>query len=311
MAVVTSDFLAGVRTNFRALFEREFAAATGLQGWRQFVLETPSDSEIESYNWFGTVPLMQDVTHGTVQLAGLRPDNFSLTNAEFQAAIEVERAALERDKLNLIMPRVTQLSAEAARHPGQKIFQNVLNNDVAFDGSAYFANTRTIGESANIDNILTGTGITVAQIQTDLGAAVAQMRVYQDDQGRPMNLRGNMIMIPPELEGPMWQALNRSGGDGVNEPVIPVSDNGVWSASGYSVAINPYLTDANNWYLFHVGAGDLRPFIFQTEKRPVLEADTNPNDRATILARTFVYSVYGRYQTGMTDPRLGIETTNT
>ena len=310
MAVVTSDFLAGVRTNFRALYEREFQAAQGLQGWEKLVLTQPSDGELNTYNWFGTVPLMQNVTHGTVQLAGLLPDNFSLTNQEFQSAIEVERAAFERDKLGLIMPRIQQLGGEAARHPGQLIMQHVLNNDNAFDAASFFGDTRTIGNSANIDNNLAGSGITVANIQTDLGSAVAQMRVFEDDQGRPMNLRGNVIMVPPELEQLMFQALNRVSGDAVVSPVIPVTENGIWAASGYQVIVNPYLTDANDWFLFHVGQGAMKPFIFQVEKRPVLESDTNPNDRATILARTFVYSVYGRYQTGMTDPRLGVRTVN-
>ena len=242
---------------------------------------------------------------------GLLPDNFSITNSEYQVAIEVERAALERDQLGLITPRIQQLGQEAARHPGQLIFQHVLNNDNAFDGASFFGDTRVIGASANIDNQLAGTGVTVAQIQTDLGVAVSAMRLFQDDHGRPMNLRGNVIMVPAELEQPMWQALNRSTGDGVNAPAQPVSDNGLWQASGYNVAVNPYLTDVNDWYLFHVGGGMMKPFIWQVEKTPVLESDTNPNDRNTILARTFVYSVYGRYATGMTDPRLGVLTTNT
>lgn len=310
MAVVTSDFLAGVRTNFRALFNREFAAAQGLQGWQGMALRMDSDGELNTYNWFDTVPKMQDVTHGTVDLQGLRPDNFSITNSEYQAAIEVERAALERDKLGLISPRIAQLGQEAARHPGELVFNHVLNNDNAFDGSSFFADTRTIGGSGNIDNNLAGSGTSVAQIQTDLEAAVAAMRVFEDDNARPMNLRGNVIMVPPELEGLMWRALNRDMGDGVNTPVIPVADSGVWQASGYRVIVNPYLTDANDWFLWHVGSGMMKPFIWQVEKTPVLESDTNPNDRQTILARTFVYSVYGRYATGMTDPRLGVRTVN-
>lgn len=310
MAVVTSDFLAGVRTNFRALFEREFAAAQGLQGWQAMVMPMPSTGELNTYEWFDTVPKMQDVTHGSVDLQGLREDNFSITNSDYQSAIEVRRSAMERDRLGLIAPRIAQLGQEAARHPGELIFNHVLNNDNAFDGSAFFGDTRVIGSSANIDNSLAGTGTTVAQIQADLGVAVAQMRVFEDDRGRPMNLRGNTIMVPPEIEDGMWQALNRSAGDGVNTPVIPVTANGVWSASGYAVAVNPYLTDANDWYLFHVGPGVMKPFIWQTEKRPVLESDTDPNSREAIIARSFIYSVYGRYATGMTDPRLGVRTTN-
>tara|TARA_Y100000310_G_scaffold333905_2_gene412437 strand:+ start:11427 stop:12362 length:936 start_codon:yes stop_codon:yes gene_type:complete len=310
MAIVTSDYLAGVRTNFRALYQREFAAAQAYQGWKALAIPMPSDGERNTYEWFGTVPTMQDVTHGPVSLAGLREDNFTIINSDYQSAIEVQRAAMERDRLGLIAPRIAQLGQEAARHPGQLIFNHVLNNNNAFDGSAFFADTRTIGSSANIDNQIAGTGTTVAQLQTDLGSAVAQMRVFQDDQGRVMNLRGNVIMVPPELEDVMWRALNRSAGDGVVSPVPPVNPSGVFSASGYSVVINPLLTDANNWFLFHVGPGVMKPFIYQTEKTPVLEAETNPNSRGAIIQRTFVYSVYGRYATGMTDPRLGVEIEN-
>ena len=116
-----------------------------------------------------------------------------------------------------------------------------------------------------------------------------------------------------KLEGPARSNTDievRCRSTGVIDGLIGHSDNAA-KANGNNIAVNPYLTDANDWYLFHVGMGAMKPFIFQMEKTPVLEADTNPNDRVTILARTFVYSVYGRYNTGMTDPRLGVRTTNT
>lgn len=310
MAVVTSDFLVGIRTNFRALFHREFQGATGLKGWQSLAMPMPSDGELNTYPWFGTVPQMQDVTHGPPQLDALNNFDFSLTNKAWQAAIEVKREAFERDQLGLITPRIGQLGLEAARHPGQLLFEHVLNNDDGFDGSAYFGDTRVIGQSANIDNSLAGTGTSIAQIAADLGVAKGQMRAFQDDKGRVMNLQANTIMIPPALEDVMWQVLNRSAGDGVNTPIMPAGDGGVFSASGYNVVINPFLTDVNDWFLFHVGQGVMKPFIWQTEKTPVLESDTNPNDRNNILNRTFLYSVYGRYITGMTDPRLGVRTTN-
>ena len=188
MVVVTSDFLIGVRTNFRALYQREFLAATGLRGWQSLALKMDSDSELNTYEWFGTVPRMQDVTHGPVELAGLREDNFSLTNRSYQAAIEVKREAFERDKLGLIAPRIAQLGQEAARHPGELLFGHVRDNDNAFDAASYFGNTRVIGDSANIDNNLSGTGITVAQISTDLGVAKGAMRSFEDYQSMPAEI---------------------------------------------------------------------------------------------------------------------------
>lgn len=310
MAVVGSDFLEGVLTQFRALYTREFSAAQALQGWQQFAMRQDSDGEQTTYEWFGTVPQMQDVSHDQVSLRGLDEYNFSIKNKEFQAAIEVSRMALERDRLNLITPRIQQLAGEAARHPGELIFELVEDNPVAYDNVAYFADTRTIGESSNIDNLAGGTGVTVTQVQTDLATARSTMRLFEDDRGRPLNLVPNAIMAPPALEQTIWQALNVNQAGNQDRNVLPSSTNGVLQGAGYSVIINPYLTDVTDWYAFHIGGPAMRPFVWQVEKVPVLEADTNPMTRENILKRNFLYSVYGRYNVGVTDPRLGVKIVN-
>ena len=310
MAVVSSDFLAGVLTQFRALFAREFSAAQALQGWQQFAMFQDSDGEQTTYEWFGTVPQMQDVSHDQVSLQGLDEYNFSIANREFQAAIEVSRMALERDRLNLVTPRIAQLSGEAARHPGQLIFELLEDNPNAYDGTSFFSDTRVIGESANIDNIVAGSGISVANIQLGLNAGRTAMRLFEDDRGRPMNLVPNAIMAPPALEGVIWQALNVESAGNQDRNVVPSSTTGVVTGRGYSTIINPYLTDVNDWYMFHLGGPAMRPFVWQVEKRPVLESDTDPMSRENILKRKFLYSVYGRYNVGVTDPRLAMKISN-
>ena len=310
MAVVSSDFLAGVLTQFRALFAREFSAAQALQGWQQFAMFQDSDGEQTTYEWFGTVPQMQDVSHDQVSLQGLDEYNFSIANREFQAAIEVSRMALERDRLSLVTPRISQLSGEAARHPGQLIFELVEGNPNAYDGVSFFSDTRVIGESGNIDNLIAGSGNSVANIQLGLNAGRTAMRLFEDDRGRPMNLVPNAIMAPPALEGVIWQALNVESAGNLDRNVVPSSTTGVVTGRGYSVIINPYLTVNNDWYMFHLGGPAMRPFVWQVEKRPVLESDTDPMSRENILKRKFLYSVYGRYAVGVTDPRLAVKINN-
>ncbi len=310
MSIVSSDFLQGVLTNYRALFAREFSAAQALQGWQQLTIKMDSDGATNEYTWFGTVPRMEDVSSDQVSLRGLEAYDFSIRNRPYQAAIEVDREAFERDQLNLITPRIQQLAGEAARHPGNLIFDLFEGNPDAFDDTAFFATTRTIGDSDNIDNLLNGNGVTVADIQADLATARTTMRQYQDDRGRPLNSVGNVIVIPAELEQPMWQALNVGAAGLQDRQVIPSTANGILNASGYTIIVNPYLTDVDDWYLLHVGGPAMRPFVWQEEKKPVLESDTNPNSRENILKRKYVYSVYGRYAVGVTDPRLAVKTVN-
>lgn len=310
MAVVTSDFLSGLRTQFEAMFKMDFNAAMGLQGWTKLVNRVGSKGEQNTYNWFGTVPKVEKVTHGAGTISSLRPSNFTVLNEEWQAIIEVERAAIERDRLDLIGPRISQLAQELARHPGELVYDGLVRaNATAFDGAAFFADSRTIGDSANIDNLSAGTGTTVAQFQADLASGQATMRKFQDDRGRPMNLVGNVIMVPPELIQLAWQALNANQGSVLN-PVVPATQDGILLQVGYMVVSNPYLTDPNDWYLFHVGPGEDRPFVWQVEKEPEITADTNPNSAEVIKTRKFLYSAYARYNVAFTDPRFGVKIVN-
>lgn len=307
MAVVSSDYLAGILTNFRALFQDSFEAARTMQGWGDMAIPMPSDSESNTYEWFGTVPKMEDVSHDVVKIHDLTEYNFVLNNKEWQAAIEVKREAIERDRLGLITPRITQLAMEAARHPGELMLGLFESNPTTFDGTAFFANSHNV---ATFDNLLAGSGVTVDAFQTDLSVARSTLALFNDDKGRPMNLVGNIIVVPPALEMVAWQALNTTN-SGANTGTPPATLNGMWSASGYSVIRNPYLTDPNDWYLLVNGGPTQRPFIWQEEKAPVVESDTNPFSREAIIQRTFLYSVYGRYNVGVTDPRFGVKTVNT
>lgn len=311
MAVVTSDFLAGVLTNFRALFATGFEAAANLQDWTKIVMKVNSQTKTESYTWFGTVPIMEDVTHQDLKVSGLVEFDFSINNLLYKAGLEVERSALEDDRLNLVIPRLNQLSMEAARHPGELVFNLVIDNNNAYDGVAFFADTRVIGDSANIDNIRAGTGTTIAQIQTDLGTMRGIMRLFQDDRGRPMNLIPDTIMCPAELEQAFWQALNTDQSFSKNDRVMPTpGGQRSFQASGYTVVVNPYLTDVNDWYLLHTLGGE-GPFIFQSRVAPVLEGITSPETESGVIRDKFIYSVRGRYAVGYGEPRHAIHVTNT
>lgn len=313
MAVVTSDFLASVLTGFRSGFSTDFAAATNLQPWRDIAMKIDSNGDTETHAWLGTPPKMVDVSKQEAQIEGLHPFSYTLTNREFEAVIEVKRSTLQDDKLNTIRPRIAQLGLEAARHPGELIFQSMISGGLAFDGVAFFADTRVIGKSGNIDNQIAGGSdpTAVANFQLQLAAARAQMRLFQDDQGRPMNLVGNTIIVPPGLEQVAYQAIAGSlSAGGVIAPVIPATATGAVEVGGYLIMVNPYLTDVNDWYLLHRN-GAFRPFVYQEREAPQLWGSTDPNTEAGIIKRRFLYAVYGRYEVGYGDPRYAVKITNT
>lgn len=308
MAVVTSDLLAGVLTNFRALFNKDFEAAQAFQGWKQVAMTINSKKLTETYAWLGTPPAMQDVTHDELTLQGLNPFNFSISNNVYKAGIEVGRPALEDDDLGLILPRVRQLGAEAARHPGELIFNLMEDNNNAYDGTAFFADTRVIGSSANIDNLLGGAygDGTVAEFQAGLKAARAAMRAFQDDHGRPMNLVPNVIVVPPDLEETAWRSIATERAGNQDRATMPANISGIFQSGGYTVLTNPFLTQVDDWFVFHV-AGAVKPFVYQTRVAPALEGITTPNSESGVVRDKFIYSVRARYNVGYGEPRHGIK----
>jgi len=252
---------------------------------------------------------MTDVSHGDLQIEGLFSFNYSITNLTWKAAIEVQRAVFEDDRLGLIAPRLAQLGEEAARHPGQLVLQLPVDNGNAFDGAAFFADTRVIGRSANIDNNLAQTGATIANIQTDIALVRRALRLFQDDQGRPMNNVLNFIMCEPGIEQAMYQALS------VQFPaaaptvagIIP-ADAAVRTLNGYTLMANPYITNANEWYGFAV-TPTMKPFIYQTRIAPSLEGVTDPNTESGTIRDRFIYTARARYNVGYGDPRYAVRVT--
>lgn len=311
MAIVSSDFLAAVLTNFRGTFNDQFPAAVAAQVWPRLVMEVASNTKTETHQWLGSVPKMQETTKNPLVIGGLESYSYSLDNRSFAGAFEVERDIFEDDKLGLIRPKISQMAQEPARHTSELVLSLFEDNPTAFDGVAFFANSRTIGQSANIDNILSGNyDGSIAEIQAGLDAARKQMRLFQDDHGRPYNIIGNLIVIPAALEGLMWRALNDIAGDGVNTPTQPaVNEGGFWTSRGFLVVVNPYLTSDSTWYYGHVGGEGMRPFIFQNRMAPRMEGITNPDDSYVIENGKFLYTVRDRKAVGVGDPRLMIKIT--
>lgn len=304
MAIVNSDFLAGVLTNFQATFNRRFPAATAAALWPQLAMRMTSDTEQESHEWFGTVPPMRERTQSRAEVGDIEEYSLTLKNLTYGTGIVVKQSAFEDDKLNLIQPKIAQLPEEAAAHPGRLIFDLFEDNPAAYDGITFFNDTRVLGLSANIDNEVEGSygDGTVSEFQAGLKAGAARMASFQDDHGRVEMLQANTLVIPTALVETAWQSLDDTRGR-ASAPSIPQGAMRGFQAGGYNIIVNGQLTASDNWYMLHVGEGEDRPFIFQNRLSPVVTGPADPNDYEIRELGQMTYSVRGRYVVGVGEPR--------
>lgn len=273
--------------------------ATGYrEGLEPLYTRIPSTNASEKYGWFGDVPTVRQWL-GDKEAASLEDYDFEIRNIPFYSAIEIHKHELDDDNTGILEPRTRTLVEAVKNHVPDLVAELIKNGDtgLAYDGSAYFAN-RTVN-----DNLLAGTGTTLAQIQADLFSARAAMMRFKSDQGRILGLVMDTVVVPAALEGTMLQAVhsNLAGASG-EEVHNPLSQ---WIKNVIAI---PTLDDddANDWYGFCTGVV-LKPFVYQDREKP------NPLIDDTQVKRNgkYIFSVEMRGNAGYGMPQLGVKVVNT
>jgi len=308
MAVVTSDFLAGLMMNFQALAMMSLTEQEKDAVWPKIATLMPSESDKESYGWLGEVPAMRE-WKAERAIYGLTGFDYTITNKHFEGTIAVDRDTLADDKYGLIKPKIQELGQRAALYPDELLLTLLAPGTVekAFDGTAFFAHTRLIGASANIDNLLAGNGIdTAAHILTDLAAAVVALGTFQDARGKPMNLIAGKapitIVCPLAALIPIRSALLPAVAG------VPRAEAGFVAEVIGSAWLDA--VDANDWYVL-VSNRVLKPLIYQLRQKPEFVALDKPDSTEAFVRRHLLYGIDMRCNAGFGDPRYAVKIVNT
>jgi phage major head subunit gpT-like protein len=302
--IITSDFLAGVMTGYRAIFQQgleEAGTEKDNKTYLEIATKFPSTKGSESYNWLGANPTMSEWTDKRKLKAPL-PYDYTLKNKHYEATIAVNRDTYEDDSYGVIAPRVRGLAMTAVRHYNEMVMSQLDDGQSlkAFDDGYFFKTNRTIGKSGTIDNLKTGaySGST-AEIRAALVLAFSTMGAYKTDQGVPMGLKPDTIVCSLGMLVAITAAL------------LP---DVAGTTSPYSKVISPDRVfasawiddDADNWYVLCTKA-EVKPIIFQMRKEVEFVSKDKPDDDGVFWQNEFYYGVDDRFAVGYGDPRCAIK----
>jgi phage major head subunit gpT-like protein len=298
--IVTSDILTGLRTGYRAIFMQALGELAGTNAdWQKIATVSPSSTDRESYNWLGTIPAMvewKDVR----TIKDLAKYDYTLINKHYEATLQVDRDALSDDKYGMIKARIRGLARAYFKGITAAVFSQLDDGEtlLAFDGTAFFADTRVIGASANIDNLLSmACSDSATEVRAALSAGVNAMRNFQDDQGNPMNLMPDTVVCGPEMEILIKEAL-LPGVAGTRRPEMDYVK---------TIVVSPWLDlDQTDWYLLCTSE-EIKPILFQNRQDPEFVSLDDPKGERAFIKRQFLYGVDARWATGFGDPRTAIK----
>lgn len=289
----------GLRADFMKAYES--TESTMLMGAAMVV---KSSAASEKFGWLGQAPTMQEFKDEKVP-KGLLDYDFTIKNVPYEATIKVDKFALRNDQMQGVQVRIRDLAARAKIFPAKLLMELVKagTSQLCYDGLAFFSASHVEGSSGTQSNLLTGTGVTVAQLEADFNAAVAAMLSYKDDTGEPfyedelgMQL---LVVCPPALKAKFDQLFNAD----------LIGQNTNMLKGRAKVMSSSRLTDANDWYLFNMG-GVVKPLILQ-ENMPVEFGALEGQSDEGFKRRMYLYGVewYGNVGFGLWQK--AIKTTNT
>jgi phage major head subunit gpT-like protein len=234
---------------------------------------TPSRGSDEQYPFLGAMPGVREWLGDRVAKQ-LRGGDFTIKNRLWESTLELPRHYIDDDRLSLLTPLISDLAIEAANHPDELVFEALLagGTDLCWDGLPFFSASHVWGDSGTQSNVYAANpaagaagAITAADCKNFVGAARNQLLRLKNDQGKYFNrttmtnMRNVMILMPPELEQQMTDALltrNYQLTSGVG------GDNRLAGMVVPQLHSSPLLTDARVFYLLNLGRS-IKPFIFQ------------------------------------------------
>ena len=270
--------------NLKTTFNNAFTAAPNV--WQKIAMLVPSSARSNDYKWLANFPRMRKWI-GEKAAKQLEGFGYSIINEDWEATVEVDRNDIEDDNLGIYAPQAQMAGFSAAQLPDEIVFDLVDKGFVSlcFDGQYFF----------DIDHLVAGAVVsnkgtaklsvaTQALATGSYGAARTTMKKFKDDEGRPLNITPDVLLVPPALEDIARALLtNDRLEDGKPNPYKGTAE----------LVVSARLSSDTAWFLLDTSK-PVKPFIYQERKKPVFVEQTDPQADDVFNRKKFKFGAEAR-----------------
>jgi phage major head subunit gpT-like protein len=263
--LVNRAVLHDVFTNLKTTFHKAFDAAPSL--WEKIAMKVTSTGSQNDYAWLSNFPRMRKWV-GDKVIKALEGFHYSIVNDDFEATVSVRRNDIEDDTLGIYGPQAQMAGFSAKQLPDEIVFDLVNQgfSALCYDGQYFFDTDHPVaGASVSNKGAKALSAATLAAAQGSYGAARTALRKMRDDEGRPLNITPNVLLVPPAL-GDTARLLMTTERleDGKPNPYRGTAE----------VVESAHLTSDTAWFLLDT-TKPVRPFLYQERKAPVFVQQTD------------------------------------
>lgn len=270
--------------------------------WEKVAQKVPSDGKENHYGWLSDLPEMREWV-GDKVLKALSAFKYTVENKDWETTITVKRNDLKDDQTGHYATKARSAGQAGARLP-DRIVAGLINNgftSFCFDGQYFFDTDHPVGSGTFSNKGTKPFDITsLAGAQASYGAARTQMQNLRNDEGEPLGISPNILLVPVALEdaAKFLMTADKIG----DEPNIykGTAEVVVWSR----------LTSDTAWYLLDTNQL-LMPFLYQEREAPHPVEQTGMESDDVFMRAEYKFGVEARANGGYGLPQTAFGSTGT
>ncbi len=281
--IVDQAALQSIYRGFKVIFNQAFQAAQSQ--YEKIATVVPSTTKEELYKWLGKIPRMREWIGDRI-IQNLSAYGYTIKNKPFEATIGVDREDIEDDTIGLYNPLVQAMGQAGAQHPDELIFDLLLAGftGICYDGQYFFDADHKDGNGpvqSNVSNAVLSAA--------SYNAAYAAMMAVTDENGNPLGVTPNLLVVPPQLRATALQILkaerDAAGATNINQ-------------NSADVLVVPRLAkNPTAWFLLDT-TKPVKPLIFQRRKPLNFVAMFDEKDTNVFMRKEYLYGVDCRDNAG-------------
>lgn len=287
--LVNKETIGNVFTALKTTFNNAFTAAPSV--WQRIAMKVPSTTSQNDYAWLSKFPKMRKWI-GEKAVKALEAFKYTVKNDDWEATVSVDRNDIEDDTLGIYLPQAQMAGESAKQLPDEIVFDlvNKAMTTACYDGQFFIDTDHPVrGEDGVIASVSNkGTKklsvATQAAAQASLGAAEVAMMEFTDDEGRPLNIKPDVLLVPPALKATANALMTTDRlEDGKVNPF----------KGAYEVVVDGRLTSRTAWFLLDT-TKPVKPFVYQERKAPVFVQQTDPQADDVFSRKEFKFGAEAR-----------------
>lgn len=283
--LINKGSLGEIFKNLKATFNKAFQETKS--NWEKVAMRVPSGSSQNDYKWLSNFPKMRKWI-GDKVVKSLEGFSYTIVNDDWEATIEVDRNHIEDDNLGIYAPQAQMAGWSAKQLPDEIVFGDLVNGvftQKCYDGQ-YFCDTDHPVGKTTVSNkgTVALSHATLALAQASYGAARTAMKKFKDDEGRPLNINPDVLLVPPALEDTARALVsNDKLEDGKPNPYKGTAE----------VVVDSRLTSDTAWFLLDTSK-PVKPFVYQERKLPTFVEQTDMSSDNVFMRKKFRYGAEAR-----------------